>query len=485
MEPLSLTIRTGSEPGRELGLAGVRTVLGRDESCDVVIEDERASRQHAAIERLPDGRLAVHDLGSTNGTLVDGRRITSPVVLEGGETIQIGNTVIDVARTGLPGSATVVGITPVGEADAPVEDATPSVVERRRLRRSVRRLAWLAGLLCALVLGGIAVGVLFGVGILGGDEEPNERTIPELVAAVEPSTVLVKVRFPGETDYMGVGTGWVLDAEKGLVVTNAHVVNVGPEHAIAFGDDERSAEIVGVAPCEDLAVLRVRDTEGLVSLPLGSQADLQQGQTVVALGYPVNAALADELTATTGIVSVVQTEWRIPSLDVPNLENVIQTDTTINPGNSGGPLVDLEGRLVGVNSAGLTSFGERPIQGQGYAIGVDKVREVLETLADGRSQLWTGAGFEFPVLVGDLSPLGLPNDVPSLLITHAVAGTPAAAAGLGEEPALVVAIDGKPLDGTFRSYCEAVEGAQSGDTATFSVIRPGETEPEEVEVGFA
>ena len=200
--------------------------------------------------------------------------------------------------------------------------------------------------------------------------------MPELIAAVEPSTVQIRGKNAPSDESVGTGTGWVLDAEQGLVVTNAHVVNAFPLMVVAVGDDERSAEIVGVAPCEDLAVLRLRDTEGLVTLPLGSQSRLVLGETVVALGFPVNAALGDDLTATTGVVSVVQTEWSIPSLDVPLLTNVVQTDAVINPGNSGGPLVTLEGELVGVNSAGLTQFGNRPIQGQGYSIGVDRVREV-------------------------------------------------------------------------------------------------------------
>ncbi len=490
-----LTIRSGAGAGDAVEVTGSHFVVGRDETCDLRIDDERASRQHATFEALPDGRTALRDLGSTNGTFVDGQQITAPVVLEGNETIQIGNTILIATRGAGAGGRTVIGVVPGGpvEPDALAEPAapptaeapTPSSVERIRLRQSVRRLGVLAGLLSALAVGGITVGVLFGVGVIGGGDEVDEPpSVPELIAAVGPATVQIRGKSEPSDESVGTGTGWVLDAEQGLVVTNAHVVNAFPLMFVAVGDDERSAEIVGVAPCEDLAVLRLRDTEGLVTLPLGSQSRLAQGETVVALGFPVNAALGDDLTATTGVVSVVQTEWSILSLDVPLLTNVVQTDAVINPGNSGGPLVTLEGELVGVNSAGLTQFGNRPIQGQGYSIGVDRVRDVTDSLREGRSLGWTGAGWWFPALVDDMSALGLPADVPGLLVTHAVPGTPAAEAGLGEQPVLVVAIDGKPLDGTFRSYCDAVEGASGGDTVTLTTIFPGEASVREVAVAF-
>lgn len=493
-----LTIRSGAGAGETVEVTGSHFVVGRDEACDLRIDDERASRQHATFETLPDGRAALRDLGSTNGTFVDGQQITAPVVLEGNETIQIGNTILLATRGAGAGGRTVIGVVPGGLAEpggppaepetspaAAGEAPTPSSVERIRLRRSVRRLGVFAGLLSVLVVAGIAVGVLFGVGVIGGGEEVEEPpSVPELIAAVEPSTVQIRGKYAPSDESVGTGTGWVLDAEQGLIVTNAHVVNAFPLMFVALGDDERSAEIVGVAPCEDLAVLRLRDTEGLVTLPLGSQSRLAQGETVVALGFPVTASLGDVLTATTGVVSVVQTEWSIPSLDVPLLTNVIQTDAVINPGNSGGPLVTLEGELVGVNSAGLTQFGNRPIQGQGYSIGVDRVRDVTDRLREGESIGWTGAGWWFPALVDDMGALGLPYDVPGLLVTHAVPGTPADEAGLGGQPVLVTAIDGKPLDGSFRSYCDAVEGASSGNTVTLTAIFPGEAAAREVAVAF-
>lgn len=393
-----LTIRSGAGEGDTVEVTGSHFVVGRDEACDLRIDDERASRRHAAFEALPDGRAALRDLGSSNGTYVDGQLITAPIVLEGNETIQIGNTILIVTRGAGAGGRTVIGVVPGGlarpaaaaePAVSPTAEApTPSSVERVRLRRSVRRLGVLAGLLSTLAVGGIAVGVLFVVGVIGGEEKPEQPlSVPELIAAVESSTVQIRGKDVPSDDSVGTGTGWVLDAEQGLIVTNAHVVNAFPLMVVAVGDDERSAEIVGVAPCEDLAVLRLRDTEGLVTLPLGSQSRLALGETVVALGFPVNAALGDDLTATTGVVSVVQTEWSIPNLDVPLLTNVIQTDAVINPGNSGGPLVDTHGTVVGINTLGVQMAASL-----GFAIPIDVVKRVVERLrTDGRVlRSWSG-----------------------------------------------------------------------------------------------
>ena len=142
------------------------------------------------------------------------------------------------------------------------------------------------------------------------------------------------------------------------------------------------------SPCS-----RLRRPKGLESLKLGSQDSISQGDQVVAVGYPTNASPNDELQATEGIVSVVEQTFDVPNDPFVQLyPNVIQTDAPINPGNSGGPLIDSNGNLVGVNT--LIFRGRRgEIEGQGYAIGVDRVAEVVEGLRDGDSQAWLGFAF--------------------------------------------------------------------------------------------
>jgi S1-C subfamily serine protease len=212
--------------------------------------------------------------------------------------------------------------------------------------------------------------------------------------------------------------------------------------------------------------LKAEETDGLESLELGSQDSISQGDQVVAVGYPANASPYDELQATEGIVSVVQQTFDVPNDPFVQLyPNVIQTDAPINPGNSGGPLIDTAGNLVGVNT--LIFRGRRgEIEGQGYAIGVDRGAEVVESLRDGDSQAWLGFAFR-PLPSPEASRQGL---APGLLVTAVVPGTPAADEGLVGGRAIVVGVNGEPVQ-SFREYCSAVEG-RNGDTVKFNVLEP-------------
>jgi S1-C subfamily serine protease len=309
----------------------------------------------------------------------------------------------------------------------------------------------------------VAAGVLALV--LSGDEG-NGADVAMLVRDATPETVNIKAEARGRGQG---GSGWVLDAGRGLVVTNFHVVNGGERFEVGVRDQPHSANLVAAAPCDDLALLRLDDTEGLKQFPLGSQADVQQGDPVIALGYPANASLEDKLTSTTGNVSVPHTSVNVPSPDGAPLDNVIQTDAALSPGNSGGPLIDRGGHLIGVNTAILTNLGRAPVQGQGYAIGVDRVKEIADALRAGRSQGWAGFGLEFPP-VGLLARKGLPSGV---LATNAVPGTEADREGFRN--VLITKINGAPLEPTMRSYCGAVHSVASGDEAVLSVVvKPGE-----------
>ena len=176
--------------------------------------------------------------------------------------------------------------------------------------------------------------------------------------------------------------------------------------------------------------------------PLGKGADVEQGETVVALGFAAGAAATDEVTSTRGVVSSASTTFRDPSPDVPGYREAVQTDTALNPGYSGGPLVDLDGRLVGVNAAARTTGSDgRPLEGQNYAIGIDRARRVLAELRQGRSIGWIGATFGYPT-TEELLDRKLP---PGLYLTGAVPGTPAARAGLGGRGELLAGVDGRPL----------------------------------------
>jgi S1-C subfamily serine protease len=462
-----LTVRSGKKRGATVHLDGDRLVIGRDEECDLVLPDSKVSRRHASLE-VADGETTLRDLGSRNGTFVNGKRVQA-ARLVGHEQIQVGDTVLATSPDEPSGGSTVFGSTTLGAFFRP---ENPSAVHRLLVERSVRRATVLAAAAVAVAAG---LGLVVGASFLFSDGDGASAAVQKVVGRVAPSTVLIEARHREQR--VESGSGWVLDAAEGLIVTNAHVVNGGTAfHVARSGESARRAELVGVAPCEDLALLRVKERSGLRSLPLGSQATVELGETVVAVGYPANASEQASLTSTSGVVSVVRSSYREPAVDVPRYPNVIQTDAAINPGNSGGPLVDLTGRLVGVNSAGRTVAPDgRIIQGQAYAIGVDRVKTIVGILRTGRSLGWSGLAFRYSSRAeGERAGLAAGPVVP---------GTSAQRAGLGRhEGSLIVAVDGMPLDDTLASYCDAVDGLHSGDRATFSVLRPGAARPTAVSV---
>jgi S1-C subfamily serine protease len=473
---MRIEIRSGSAAGAVVELDH-SVVLGRGEECDIVLDDEKASRRHARVTVAGTGTVEVEDLGSTNGTYVDGARIGARTPLRAGSTLTIGNTVLVISGDTRSASATKLA-TPTAVPRPAAPPASPSKLERLALGRSIRRSQRIVAIVGVAAVAAVVVVVLFLTGAIGGDDE--QPTVAGVIEQATPSTVQVRRFVDAESE--NAGSGWVYDADQALIVTNAHVVNEGSLFAVRLGEEdrERAAEVVGVAPCEDLAVLRAGDASGLETMPLGSQADVVQGEDVVALGYPSTVLSEnDRLVATEGIVSVVEAKSDLGPSVAP-LPNVVQVDAAINFGNSGGPLVDLDGVLVGVNTVTNSAL---EVEGQNYAIGVDRVEEIVPRLADGRSLAWTGMGFTYPAADSDYTDRELPV-VPGLIVERVVPGTTAEAAGFGQGPVLVTAIDGQALTPDIRSYCDLTGDLESGDVATFTIYLPGESEPRDVPVEF-
>jgi S1-C subfamily serine protease len=209
-----------------------------------------------------------------------------------------------------------------------------------------------------------------------------KRTAPAVVniAVLQPSPAVQNplLRDPYFRRYFGVpdealaptiaaGSGVILDAKRGLVVTNFHVVRHASAIEVALQDKRTfPARLIGADPQADLAVLHI-DGRDLPSLPLGNSSDVAVGDYVVAIGNPF--ALGQ--TVTEGIVSATDR-----SLESNRARRFIQTDAPINPGNSGGPLIDMNGKVIGINSA-LFSPNEGNV-GIGFAIPADTVRAVLQ-----------------------------------------------------------------------------------------------------------
>ncbi|MEA2496336.1 MAG: hypothetical protein QOJ29_4247 [Thermoleophilaceae bacterium] len=486
VETLQLTIINGDQAGRTIELNEAELVFGRGSEAGVTLQDANVSRRHASIRGNGDGTAELRDLGSANGTFVNGDRVETGT-LRGGEQVQMGDTVLHVQGGDEDSMATNFKPQRVVQEGRPSDSAVVRALRNSSVMRSLRADSAIQRLVIApelkrtryMTLAALGVALLAVVGLGAVVLFGGGNSVQDAVAKVEPSTVLVVPQRDGQPN--GNGSGWVYDAKRGLIVTNAHVVNDGETFKVSAGNKLVPARVVAVAPCEDLAVLRVAETAGLTSIQLGSQAALELGDTVVAVGFPQSASASADLTSTAGVVSVVKTTYSEEALDIPRYPNVLQTDAAINPGNSGGPLVDLDGRLVGVNSAGRTiSQSGRTIQGQSFAIGVDRVKQVLPTLTSGHSLAWIGANFRYPSQE-QLAKQGLPSGI---YIDGAVAGSPAAKSGLGSEAALLTAVNGRPTANTLAGWCSATSGLKSGSNATLDVIPPGARKPETIRVRF-
>ncbi|MDB5325167.1 MAG: 2-alkenal reductase [Phycisphaerales bacterium] len=214
----------------------------------------------------------------------------------------------------------------------------------------------------------------------------DELETVDLFKNAAPSVVYINVdRQSNGSTIRSAGSGFVWD-DQGHIVTNLHVV--GESDTAEVHDDQGTvykADVIGLAPENDIAVLQVQPSRALRPIPVGTSSDLQVGQKVFAIGNPFGLSR----TLTTGIVSAVGRALPV-SRDERPIENAIQTDAAINPGNSGGPLLDSYGRLIGVNTA-IRSSPNGTNVGVGFAVPVDTVNRVVpELIRTGRGRVTMG-----------------------------------------------------------------------------------------------
>jgi len=231
-----------------------------------------------------------------------------------------------------------------------------------------------------------------------------------------------------------LGSGAII-SPRGYIVTNAHVVQRAEQIIVTLADEsQHQAELVSADPEADLAIIKIETDQPLTAIPLGTSSDLMIGETVIAVGNPFGY----QHSVTTGVVSALDRTLE-PGQGVRQ-EGLIQTDAPINPGNSGGPLLNLRGELIGINTAIRAGA-----QGLGFAIPVDKVREIMVGLLNLRrpGSPWLGVRFR--------------TDTPGRAVVESVdPGSPAEEAGLapgdclvrldGKQPANVIELETMLLD---------------------------------------
>lgn len=309
-----------------------------------------------------------------------------------------------------------------------------------------------------------------------GDEE---EAVVRAVRQVGDAVVKLSVTQEGFVDSLfgripledeGIGSGVIVDS-SGLILTNHHVVRGAKEIAVSLPGGRRyEGRVVGAYPAYDLAVVK-SEGEGLPAAPLGRSSELAVGQLVIAIGNPLGL----DYSVTTGIVSALGRELVIDPSSGRALTNLIQTDAAINPGNSGGPLLDREGRVIGINTAVLRSVEGFHVEGLGFAIPID------EALAVAREIVENGGPTRLGILAGTLTPdvakaieeaTGEPLHVErGVFVRQVEPGSPAERAGLRPTD-VIVAAGGDRIE-RVEALIQAVRQAGPGASLSLEVIRRG------------
>jgi Do/DeqQ family serine protease len=269
---------------------------------------------------------------------------------------------------------------------------------------------------------------------------------------------------PREQTQQSLGSGVLVDP-SGLIVTNNHVIDGADQVKISLADKrEFAVDVVLKDPRADLAVLRVKDDgkERFPVIDFGNSDDLQVGDVVLAVGNPFGVGQ----TVTHGIVSAVART----QVGISDYQFFIQTDAAINPGNSGGALVDMAGRLVGINTAIFSRSGGS--QGVGFAIPATMVRLVVSSARSGGSAVkrpWLGAKLQ--AVTGDIADsMGLKRPTGALVASVAPEG-PAARAGL-KPGDVIVAVDDQAVDDP-NAFDYRFATKPLGGTAALALLRGG------------
>ncbi len=306
--------------------------------------------------------------------------------------------------------------------------------------------------------------------------EGLQATLMDLYQASNPSVVYIIVAASSS------GSGFVY-SDDGYIITNRHVVAPSRDYEVVFADGERRrATLVGSDIDSDLAVIKVDVLpEGVTPLSLAEANGVQVGQLSVAIGNPFGERGSMSLGIISGLGRSLRSQRETTTGSTYSLPQVIQTDAPINPGNSGGPLLNLDGLVIGVNTAIASTTGAN--SGVGFAIPVAVVRRVVPSLIeDGEvAYAYMGATFDSEISLDEQELYDVPQ-TQGAYVLGVTPDSPAAKAGLipadpttGREGDLIVAIDDQPVNDFADLNTYLVFHAQVGQTVELTVLREGET----------
>jgi Do/DeqQ family serine protease len=269
-------------------------------------------------------------------------------------------------------------------------------------------------------------------------------------------------RFDRRQQSTSLGSGVIIDGERGLILTNAHVIQrSGTIKAVLQDEREYEARLVGADPESDLAVLKIDPREKLPSIAMGNSDDLMIGETVIAIGNPFGFSH----TVTTGVISALNRSIRT---DERVFQDFIQIDASINPGNSGGPLLNINGELIGINTAIYAKA-----QGIGFAIPIGKAQRIVSDLIQYGEvkQAWIG------LVVQEVDEkiaryLNYPGKK-GVMVKTIESESPAQRAGLREGD-ILLALGSKRIGG-LDDYMAASKTVAAGETIEIQTWRGGQT----------
>jgi len=275
-----------------------------------------------------------------------------------------------------------------------------------------------------------------------------------------------------EREVQAAGSGVIVDARNGYILTNNHVVDDADTIEVTTKDNRRfKARLVGRDPGTDIAVLQIPGSSSLTEMAFGDSDRLQVGDFVLAIGNPFGLGQ----TVTSGIVSAL---GRSGIGHNGGYEDFIQTDASINPGNSGGALVDLNGRLIGINTAILSSTGGNV--GIGFAVPINMARAVLDQIVRHGSVQRGRIGVSIRDLTPDLSQSLHLDRTDGAMVVSVDRSSPAARAGLRPND-LVLAVDGAPVRNS-TELRNKIGLSPVGSRVELTIERDGRTQTVEVEV---